>query len=253
MTTRTPRRWDRSLRSTIGQTTTEYLMIMGLITSVFIAVNNTMYTPFHLMMQNVLQCIADGTVNQMACGGVTATSSPTSGGSGFSGMLSGLSGLLNQATSVLGTLSTGLVNQLTNQRPGGGGGESGGQRTPSSVPMVGNLVQGVTVSSTTEQFTGPNGGTIESTQLCTTNVGLLNAHRQTAGSAFVVVDIESQERPQINGGLRVPILEVEPGRWRAQMQMTSEDLQGDSYCVSVRNPEGSATVTNVRFTSGLER
>lgn len=69
MTTHRPAVRARSLRSSVGQTTTEYLMIMGLITSVFIAVNNTMYTPFHLMMQNLLQCIADGTVNEMACSG----------------------------------------------------------------------------------------------------------------------------------------------------------------------------------------
>jgi hypothetical protein len=246
VTTRTPTRRDRSLRSNVGQTTTEYLMIMGLITSVFIAVNNTMYTPFHLMMQNVLQCIADGTVNQVACEGVS--SSAGNGGSGGAG------GLLNLLNGVMNQITGSVSNMLGSPRPSGGGGESGGQRSPSqAVPMEGNLVQRVNVSSTTEQFTDPEGATLETTQLCTTDIGLLNAHRQTAGAAFVVVDIESEQRPQVNGGLRIPISEVAPGRWRAQMQVTGDELQGDSYCVSVRNPQGTATVTNVRFTSGLEQ
>lgn len=223
-------------------------MIMGLITSVFLFINRVAYRPFHLIMQNVLQCIADGTINQMACqagGSSGGFASPGGGG----GLFNALSGLMNQVG--------GLLNNLLSNPSSSSAGSSSGPSATSTVGTQGSdaAVSNVRVTATTETFTGADGAQHQTTRVCTTDVGLLQAHEGASGRLVAIVDIQSASRPQVGANLRVPVWEVGPGQWRAQLPIDQEDLAGgSSYCLSLTDVQGpTTTVTNVRFTAVPER
>ncbi|MFN8060498.1 MAG: hypothetical protein U0Q12_15190 [Vicinamibacterales bacterium] len=129
-------------RATAGQTTTEFLMIAGLATTSFLVINRWAFTPVHLMLQNVLQCIADGTINQMACDG--GGSAGGAGGSAApnpfqsllqrgSGASTGFTETPGPLTSAGGEMSFGLETGMGGAGSGGGSG-SGSDVGPSSAP-----------------------------------------------------------------------------------------------------------------------
>ncbi len=107
-----------------GQTTTEYLMIVGLITAVFVVLSGVTQRPFQAMMQDLLQCIADGTTNQLACERETTIAVRVTAGvppvppdvGALQQMMGGLQQIFNTTTTILNTILEGMQQSLVNIR-----------------------------------------------------------------------------------------------------------------------------------------
>lgn len=111
------------LQGEAGQTVTEYLMILGFITSVALFMVTTAERPFRGMMRDLLQCVADGTTNQMRCNQTTSSGVGASGGAGLSSAINSLAPLTNLLQTIMQTIDHTTSQMIRNL---GGSGSSGG-------------------------------------------------------------------------------------------------------------------------------